>query len=119
MFRSRGGASLALLLLFIGVMAPYEHAGVAQEVVFPVEFLKDPTSIALGKKLWSKRCRFCHGKAAYPGTAPQLRPWRYKPEFIYDRITNGFRGMPALKHEFSEQERKAIVAYVLSRQFSP
>lgn len=91
----------------------------AQEAVFSNSFLNDPDNIALGQTIWSKRCRFCHGKAAYPGSAPQLKPWRYQPEFIYNRVTNGFRGMPALKREFSETERRAIVAYVLSGKFSP
>jgi mono/diheme cytochrome c family protein len=67
--------------------------------------------------LWAKRCTYCHGKAAYPGSAPQLQPERYQPEFVYDRITNGFRGMPALKTEFSQEERRAIVAYVKSPGF--
>jgi mono/diheme cytochrome c family protein len=111
---------VAISFLLIGVLLlPYERPGHAQDVVFTAEFLNDPTNIALGKELWDRRCQFCHGKAAYPGSAPQLQPWKYNPEFVYDRITNGFRGMPALNHEFSAAERQAIVAYVLSRTFSP
>jgi mono/diheme cytochrome c family protein len=97
----------------------YAPPGHAQDVVFPAEFMDNPDNVALGQQLWAKRCRFCHGKETYPGSAPQLQPWKYPPEFVYDRITNGFRGMPALKEEFSEAERKAIVAFVLSRKFSP
>jgi mono/diheme cytochrome c family protein len=81
--------------------------------------MNSPDTIALGQQLWSKRCRLCHSKDTYPGAAPPLQTWKYTPEFVYDRITNGFRGMPALKDEFSEAERRAIVAYVLSQKFSP
>ncbi len=93
--------------------------GKAQEVTFTPEFLRDPGNIAMGKQLWEKRCQFCHGKEAYPGSAPPLKPAKYHPDFVFDRITNGFRGMPALQHEFSPEERKAIVAYVLSPKFAP
>ena len=111
---------LPILMLLVGAsMISCVRTGMAQQVVFTAVFLQASANIALGEKLWVKRCQFCHGKAAYPGTAPPLQIWRYKPGFVYDRITNGFRGMPALKREFSEAERKAIVAYVLSRKFSP
>jgi mono/diheme cytochrome c family protein len=109
---------LLLLLVEAGLIL-YAPPGRAQDAGFTAEFMDNPDNIALGQQLWGKRCRLCHGKDSYPGSAPPLQPWKYRPEFIYDRITNGFRGMPALKEEFSEAERKAIVAYVLSRKFSP
>jgi len=111
---------LALLMPLLGmVLLPYARLGSAQEITFTAEFLNNAENIDLGKQLWAKRCQFCHGKESYPGSAPPLQPWRYQPEFVYDRITNGFRGMPALHQEFSVVERQAIVAYVLSREFSP
>jgi mono/diheme cytochrome c family protein len=55
---------------------------------------------------------------AYPGKAPKLQPSRYTPEFVYDRVSNGFQGMPPWRQEFSEQELRAVVAYVLSKEFS-
>ena len=106
-------------LLVVCTLTLFERAGRAQDSVFTPEFLNDPANIALGKELWAKRCQLCHGKQTYPGSAPPLQIWRYTPEFVYDRITNGFRGMPALKEEFSEAERRAIVAFVLSRSFAP
>ncbi|MFQ5995614.1 MAG: c-type cytochrome [Acidiferrobacterales bacterium] len=90
----------------------------AGEVTFTEAYLNNPDNIALGKKIWFKRCKFCHGKTAYPGKAPKLQPSRYTSEFVYDRVTNGFGGMPSWKHEFSEQERRAVVAYILSKEFS-
>ncbi len=82
-------------------------------------FLNDDAAITLGGELWAKQCRHCHGSSAYPGKAPKLKPARYKPEFVFDRITDGFRKMPAWKSVFTLEERKALVAYVLSRKFSP
>ena len=109
-----GGALVAVLLsmsqTLVGIIAP-------SEIEFTDAYLNDPTTIAQGKELWAKRCASCHGKAAYPGSAPKLRATRYQPTFIYDRITNGFRTMPALKTEFSLEERRAIVAYVKSPGF--
>lgn len=108
------------VFLLVGVVlllsAPVARA---QEVEFTAAFLENPDHITLGSQLWAKRCRLCHGKDTYPGAAPPLQTWKYTPEFVYDRITNGLRGMPSLKEEFSEAERKAIVAFVLSRKFVP
>lgn len=89
-----------------------------QSVSFSKDYLRDPKKIEMGRQVWVDRCQFCHGKTAYPGKAPRLDPSRYTPEFVYDRVTNGFQGMPPWKHEFSEDERKAVVAYILSADFS-
>lgn len=83
------------------------------------EVLSDPEMIATGATVWLDQCRHCHGASAYPGKAPRLRPRRYTPEFVYHRVTYGFRGMPAWEDVYSEEERVAVTAYVLSRQFSP
>lgn len=99
-------------------VAPFGRTGGTAAVQFTPQYLSDPANIALGREVWFKRCKFCHGKTAYPGKAPKLEPYRYTPEFVYDRVTNGFRGMPSWKHEFSEQERKAVAAYVMSKDFS-
>lgn len=90
-----------------------------EPAVFTEEYLNDPESLAAGKELWQDTCRHCHGRAAYPGKAPKLRPRRYTPEFVFDRVTNGFRKMPGWKDVFTKEERMSIVAYVLSRSFSP
>jgi mono/diheme cytochrome c family protein len=111
---------LTTAMLLAGVLLASDvPMAAAQDVVFTPEFLADPSNVALGKQLWSTRCQLCHSKESYPGSAPPLQPWKYSPEFIYERITNGFRGMPALKQEFSVEQRQAIVAYVLSRTFVP
>ncbi len=86
---------------------------------FDEEYLANAEAITIGGELWAKQCRHCHGNSAYPGKAPKLTPARYKPEFVFNRVTDGFRKMPAWKSVFTLEERKAIVAYVQSNQFSP
>jgi len=100
---------------------PAQTSGNEEEAVpeFSSEYLANKDAITLGGELWKKQCRHCHGNSAYPGKAPKLVPARYTPEFAFDRLTNGFRKMPAWKTIFSLDDRKAIVAYVLSDSFSP
>jgi mono/diheme cytochrome c family protein len=89
----------------------------APPVEFSREFLGDPQNVQKGRAVWQGRCQFCHGKTAYPGKAPKLDPSRYTPAFVYDRVANGYQGMPPWRHEFSVDDLKAVVAYVLSREF--
>jgi len=92
-------------------------SGPAPPVEFTPDFLTDPKKIQQGRTVWQARCQFCHGKMAYPGKAPKLQPSRYTPSFVYDRVANGFQGMPPWRQEFSVDELKSVVAYVLSRDF--
>ena len=86
--------------------------------VFTKEFLNDPKTVDQGRKVFQERCVFCHGKTAYPGKAPKLTPSRYTPDFVYDRVTNGFRAMPPFNGEFNEEQRRAVAAYIVSKEFS-
>jgi mono/diheme cytochrome c family protein len=99
--------------------ASEDASGQGDAVALTEEFLNDPAHQALGKELWESTCQHCHGSKAYPGKAPKLRPRKYTPEFVYDRVTNGFRKMPPWKDVFTDEERMNIVAYVLSTKFSP
>ena len=85
---------------------------------FPAELLGQKEYIDIGKGVFGQICKFCHGKSAYPGKAPKLNPSRYTPEFVFNRVTNGFRGMPSFKEQFTEKERQGVVVYVLSKEFS-
>jgi mono/diheme cytochrome c family protein len=85
----------------------------------PGDLLKDPKVIAEGAALWNQQCTHCHGSKAYPGKAPKLEPHRYKPEFVWDRVHNGFRNMPAWKELYTPEQEVAIVSYVLSDEFWP
>ena len=80
---------------------------------------KDQAMVAAGEKLWVEQCTHCHGAKAYPGKAPKLKPREYKPEFVWDRVHNGFRGMPPWKDIYKPDEVVALVAYVLSDEFFP
>ena len=128
----RRRAALILLIAVAPAMAVLESAPAAQEsdagsvassdaqaVSFSEEYLGDQANIDAGKALWQKQCRHCHGKAAYPGKAPKLKPSRYTADLVYDRVTYGFRKMPAWEKIYSQEERMAVVAFVLSDQFSP
>ena len=115
-------ASLALVGAVVVTAAVPSWPGNAADDPAPElteSFLKDPDNIAIGEAVWKEQCRHCHGSAAYPGKAPKLKPRRYKPEFVYDTVTNGFRRMPAWEEVYSRQERMGVVAYILSRRFSP
>ncbi len=95
----------------------------ATEPQAPPEFtdavLSDQAIITAGGEIWTAQCRHCHGANAYPGKAPKLKPRRYKPEFVFDRVTNGFRKMPAWKDVYTRDELVAVVAYIKSKKFSP
>ena len=81
--------------------------------------MKDTSLIALGQQVWDGQCRHCHGNSAYPGKAPKLKPSGYQPDFVYDRVTNGFRKMPAWRDIFNEQQRVGVTVYIMSDTFSP
>ena len=105
--------------LLIGVV-PLMARGVARadETGLTPEFLNDPANIEQGKTLFEKQCAGCHGRNAYPGKAPTLKPKKLSPEDVYLRITYGWRKMPAWEDVFTDDQRMAITAYVKSRHFS-
>jgi mono/diheme cytochrome c family protein len=107
---------VALAMAVSAGMLAVAGAGRAQDVTFTPEFLKSPQTIEMGRKVWRERCVFCHGKDAYPGKGPRLSPSKYTAEFVYDRVTNGFRGMPPWK-DYDDEQRKAVAAFVLSPEF--
>jgi mono/diheme cytochrome c family protein len=88
-------------------------------VEFTDKFLSDKAKVEIGKEIWHEQCTHCHGFKAYPGKAPKLKPLRYKPSFVYKRVTKGFRKMPAWDEVYDEDERMSIVAYVMHKSFSP
>jgi mono/diheme cytochrome c family protein len=107
--------------LFIALCALSAAAAFAggNAPVFDKAYLSNKKNIAAGEEVWQHQCRHCHGAAAYPGKAPKLNPGRLDPDFIYDRVTNGFGKMPSWKEVFSDAQRKAVVAYIKSDDFSP
>ncbi|MEM7522840.1 MAG: cytochrome c [Pseudomonadota bacterium] len=93
--------------------------GHVRRVPFTEAYLDAVENISSGGEIWADQCRHCHGAKAYPGKAPKLKPRRYKPDFVYRRVTDGFRKMPAWDEVYSDDERMQIVAYILSDKFSP
>jgi len=120
-------AMLAGLISLSTGLAPAQAQGAAGQKAaadepapkFDKAYLSNPANIKVGEGVWQNQCRHCHGKSAYPGKAPKLNPGSLEPEFIFDRVANGFRQMPAWKGVFKPEELKAVVAYVKSDSFSP
>ena len=75
--------------------------------------------IAAGEALWKDGCAHCHGSKTYPGKAPKLQPLKYKPEFVWDRVHNGFKDMPPWKELYNPDQVIALVAWVVSEDFWP
>lgn len=107
---------LTLTICFIGLFL-VDHGATADGVVFTTEFTENPKTLAAGKKIWVKQCAKCHGQRAYPGKAPKLKPSKYTIEFVYRRITKGFRGMPSWKKKYGKLDRMSVAAYVMSPDF--
>lgn len=110
-------ACLLLILLGLAPLIP-TNAARSDETGLTPEFLSDPAHIALGKELFQGHCAGCHGRNAYPGKAPTLKPKKLSPEDVYLRITYGWRKMPAWEDVFTDEELMAITAYVKSDHFS-
>ena len=122
----KGVRGIAALVVLAGALSGVSTIGMASgeaaeeaPAVFTEAYLNDPANIEAGRAVWQEQCRLCHGYAAYPGKAPKLKPRRYKPAFVFKRVTNGFRKMPSWKDIYSREERMAVVTYVLSKDFSP
>jgi mono/diheme cytochrome c family protein len=107
--------------LWLPQAAHAQAAASAPEPVpkFDKAYLGNKAAIDVGAEVWSTQCRHCHGRAAYPGKAPKLSPGGYTPEFVFDRVTNGFGKMPPWKDVFTLEQRKAVTAYIKSDSFSP
>ncbi len=112
-------ALAALSFVGAGAALAADAQGSQPPVPFTEAYLTDPANIMAGHAVWLEQCQHCHGAKAYPGKAPKLQPRRYKPEFVYRRVTDGFRKMPSWKDVFSDEQRMEVTAYVLSKTFSP
>lgn len=113
--------SILLAVLCLTSQAWAQEAAAAGEPLpdLTTKVMQDPSYIESGKQVWDGQCRHCHGNSAYPGKAPKLKPSSYQPDFVYDRVTNGFRKMPGWKAVFNEQQRVGVVAYIMSSVFEP
>ena len=117
---------IRLIMTFLFCLTSSIANAQSQEIIanepipeFSKAVMQDPAYIESGKQVWDGQCRHCHGNSAYPGKAPKLKPSSYRPEFVYDRVTNGFRKMPGWKAVFNEKQRIGVTVYILSETFSP
>lgn len=117
----RSLVACAAMLVATGGPALAQNPAPAEEPPpkFEPSFLSSAANVDAGKAVWDEQCRHCHGNSAYPGKAPKLKPGSYTPDFIYDRVTYGFKGMPPWKAVFTLEQRMAVVAYIKSDGFSP
>jgi len=113
------GQTVRRLACVLLTVAPLAALAQGKGPVFDPAFLSDKANIETGRKVWEGQCRHCHGARAYPGKAPRLKPGSLEPDFIYDRVTNGFGKMPSWKAVFSEAQRRGVVAYIKSDDFDP
>lgn len=86
---------------------------------FDPAYMRNPANIKVGQTVWTTQCMHCHGAKAYPGKAPKLNPGTMDADYIFDRVTYGFKGMPPWKAVFSLEERKGVVAWIKSDGFAP
>jgi mono/diheme cytochrome c family protein len=106
---SRTCWAIGALLLTLGIASPLA----AGEPNLTPQFLKSDPQIVKGRQVFLIRCTYCHAKRG-PGKAPTLRPSVRTPDFIYERISKGFMGMPPWEFVLPQDEREALVAYILS-----
>jgi mono/diheme cytochrome c family protein len=123
MRKARTGLRMALAFAGLLAAAPAfaQEQKTVKEVppVFDQAFLTNKANIEIGRDVWEHQCRHCHGRAAYPGKAPKLNPGQLEPDFIYSRVTFGFGKMPSWKDVFTDAQRRGVVAYIKSDDFSP
>ena len=117
----RGLFACAAALAAVGGPVLAQNPAPAEEPppTFEPSYLSNAANVSAGKAVWDEQCRHCHGNSAYPGKAPKLKPGTYTPDFVYDRVTYGFKAMPPWKAVYSLQQRMAVVAYIKSDSFSP
>lgn len=117
---------LATVLALVGALhVPAAMAETEEKLPPPAEmtaeYLARDDVVATGKTVWAEQCRHCHGKNAYPGKAPKLKVKRLRdrPDFVWDRVANGFRKMPAWRDVYTPEEIMGVVAYISHKSFSP
>ena len=103
------------LIVVLGLSAALDSGrlSAADPAGLSEEYLRDEQNIVSGRNVFLARCTYCHAKRGV-GKAPQLRPSAREPDFIFDRITNGYQGMPNWGSTLPEDQRRALVAYIRS-----
>lgn len=118
MFAQLSKIGRVLIILTLPLMTTHVNAADEEEVIFTSQFGSSSENLAIGKEIWDEQCSACHGMRAYPGKAPKLKPSKYKIDFVYKRVTQGFRGMPSWQSVYNQHERMSVAAYVMSPTFN-
>ena len=91
------------------------------ESEFKVVLLTDETSLAEGKKIWESICAACHLKDGGGLVGPNMTDnyWIHgnTVQDLYNVVTNGVieKGMLSYKQQLTDQQRLAVVSYVLEK----
>lgn len=74
--------------------------------------------VAVGERIFARSCAigYCHGSGGAAGRAPRIRGRSFTPEYLLKVTRDGIPGtaMPAWQGRLSEEEIRAVVAYMLS-----
>ncbi len=79
--------------------------------------------VARGEKIFAASCAvgYCHGAGGSAGRAPRIQGRSFTPEYLLKVTRDGIPGtaMPAWRGQLSEEELRAVVAYMLSISAHP
>ncbi len=110
--RTLAVTAAGLLTASVTLSAAMTGAATSPETLFA-----DDTAIANGSLRFAQNCNYCHGSNGIGGKHKKLQCRDFKPDYVFDTITNGLEGgayfMPPWDH-FSENQRWELVAFILS-----
>ncbi|RMF89758.1 MAG: cytochrome c [Nitrospinota bacterium] len=110
-----GGVLLLGLVVTASMVGRQVQAAQPDGALTPPFNLEDETVIEEGARLFRQNCTFyCHGKEGRQARAPSLRGQQYTPDYLFNKIYNGARAMPAFKLRLSQEKIWKLVAYILS-----
>ena len=93
-------SNLYLFVFLFCIFGFFNNSSQSEETPkFTKKVLKNVKLFSQGKKVWFDQCTHCHGYKAYPGKAPKLKPKKYNPEWVFKRVTKGFRKMYRLTND--------------------
>jgi mono/diheme cytochrome c family protein len=89
----------------------------AADVNIKDQVLSNPDSVAQGNKKFHAICAYCHGSSGVGGKGKKLQGREFEPDFLFNRITEGFKGASTSMPSWSklpEETRWQLVAYIMS-----
>jgi len=91
-------------------------AGAPPEVPIGPDGVADSV-LVLGRDVYSRSCKSCHGSAGDGGSGPSLNSGGFDKEFptvadVVSRISEGRRRMPSFSSSLSEAQITAVARYM-------